>query len=318
MTSWIALVTSLPTENNTARMRAWRAIKATGSSALRDGVYLLPDRLGCRDAFDAVAAEVRAARGSAMVLGVSQPEGARFESLFERSEGYAALLAAISEAHSALDPGEPAAAAKQAAKLAKSFDALSEIDYFPGEPRRQAEQALREFEAAAREVASPGEPSAALGDIPRLDLRDYKGRTWATRKRPWVDRLASAWLVRRRIDPRAKFIWLDSLSKCPKSALGFDFDGAVFTHVGARVTFEALLASFGIHEPALKRLGAIVHYLDVGGIQPPEAAGLEAILSGLRGSHEDDDKLLAASLGVFDGLLAHFQQDPSIERKAKP
>ncbi|SEA52344.1 chromate resistance protein ChrB domain-containing protein [Acidovorax soli] len=317
MDSWITLITSLPTENATARMRAWRAIKATGSASLRDGVYLLPDRPACREAFEAIAADVQGSGGTALVLGASPSDAAEFEKLFDRSEAYAELLAGIADARLALDPEEPAAALKQSAKLAKAFDALSAIDYFPGEPRRQAEQALREFEAAARELASPGEPTASQGAIALLDPKDYKGRTWATRKRPWVDRLASAWLIRRRIDAKAKFLWLDAPSKCPKSALGFDFDGAAFTHVGARVTFEVLIASFGLDDAAMGRIGAIVHFLDVGGIQPPEAAGLEAVLSGLRSTFEDDDKLLAAAFGVFDGLLAHFQQDPT-SVKAKP
>jgi hypothetical protein len=88
--------------------------------------------------------------------------------------------------------------------------------------------------------------------------------------------------------------------------VGFDFDGANFSHVGGRVTFEVLLASFGLEQPALQRLGAVVHYLDAGGIQPAEAAGLEQILWGLRNSLLDDEQLLAAASGVFDALLAAF------------
>lgn len=317
MDAWITLITSLPTENATARMRAWRAIKTTGSASLRDGVYLLPDRPTCREAFKAIAADVQGSGGSAMVLGAWPSDSAEFEKLFDRSAAYAELLAGIADARAALDPKAPTAASKQSVKLAKAFDALSAIDYFPGEPRRQAEQALREFGAAARELACPGEPTASPGTIALLDPNGYKGRTWASRKRPWADRLASAWLIRRRIDAKAKFLWLDAPSKCPKTALGLDFDGAAFTHAGARVTFDVLLASFGIEEAALDRVGAIVHFLDVGGIQPPEAAGLEAVLSGLRSTFEDDDQLLAAAMGVFDGLLAHFQQDP-IAAKAKP
>lgn len=315
MSQWITLITSLPTENATARMRAWRAIKATGAAALRDGAYLLPERTACREAFEAIAADVQASGGTAIAMGSSPPPGMDFEALFDRSEAYAELLSGIAQARAGLSPDEPEAGVKLAAKLAKAFQALEAIDFFPGESKRQAQEALLELEAAARELASPGEPSAAQGPIPELDAKAFKGRTWATRKRPWVDRLASAWLIRRRIDPKAKFLWLDSPSKCPKSALGFDFDGAAFTHVGARVTFEVLLASFRLEEQELARLGSIVHFLDVGGIQPPEAAGLEAVLSGLRSTILDDDKLLAAAFGVFDGLLAHFNQEPPLTGK---
>jgi hypothetical protein len=97
--------------------------------------------------------------------------------------------------------------------------------------------------------------------------------------------MASAWLIRRFIDRKAKFLWLDEAKRCPKRALGFDFDGATFTHVGGRVTFEVLAASFGLDaDPALARIAAIVHFLDVGGVPVAEAPGIEAVLAGLRAS----------------------------------
>src|SRR3546814_6533704 len=83
-----------------------------------------------------------------------------------------------------------------------------------------------------------------------------------------VDRLACAWLIHRFIDSQARFLWLESPALCPADALGFDFDGATFTHIEARVSFEVLLASFGLDQPGLRRIGALVHYLDVGGVQP--------------------------------------------------
>lgn len=122
-----------------------------------------------------------------------------------------------------------------------------------------------------------------------------------------MDRLASAWLIRRFIDPEARFLWLKSAADCPKKALGFDFDGASFSHVGARVTFETLLASFDLETPALLRLGLLVHGLDVGGVLPPEAAGVERVLAGMRAAIADDDQLHLASAGVFEGLLTAFQ-----------
>lgn len=96
------------------------------------------------------------------------------------------------------------------------------------------------------------------------------------------------------------------IADCPADALGFDFDGATFTHVGARVTFEVLLTSFGLETPALQRFGALVHFLDVGGVQPPEAAGIEGTLAGLRDTILDDDQLFALASHIFDGLLASF------------
>jgi hypothetical protein len=125
-----------------------------------------------------------------------------------------------------------------------------------------------------------------------------------------VDRLASAWLIRRFIDPRAKFRWLKDVKRYPKAALGFDFDGATFTHVGARVTFETLLASFGLEsDPALVRLGSVVHCLDVGGVPVAEAAGIESVLRGMRAQIIDDNKLLAEASRIFDHLYLSYQKE---------
>jgi hypothetical protein len=134
-------------------------------------------------------------------------------------------------------------------------------------------------------------------------------RTWATRSRPWADRLACAWLIQRHIDPQARLLWLDDPQDCPAHALGFDFDGAHFSHVGAKVTFEVLIASFGWDSPAWQRLGGLVHFLDVGGIEPPEASGVERVLAGMCSAILDDDQLLMAVSGVFDGLLAAFEKE---------
>jgi hypothetical protein len=128
--------------------------------------------------------------------------------------------------------------------------------------------------------------------------------------------VASAWLIRRFIDPQARFKWLAKPSDCPKSALGFDFDGATFTHVGDRVTFQTLLVSFGLEDdPALRRLGALVHQLDVGGEPVPEAAGFEAVMAGARERLDDDDALLAEMTAVLDSLHAHFARAASKSQK---
>ena len=151
------------------------------------------------------------------------------------------------------------------------------------------------------------EPSARASAAGRFDRADYSGRRWATRKRPWVDRLASAWLIKRHIDPRASFVWLDKPAQCKGDMVGFDFDGAVFSHSAAGVTFQTLAASFDLADDAvIARLGDSVRYLDIGGVPTAEAKGLEAVLAGARESIDDDDKLLAAAMKVFDWLVAGY------------
>jgi hypothetical protein len=281
-------------------MRIWRALRALGCATLRDGVFLLPASAEHERSLRRVASEVLAAQGVADIYrldGRDESQRAQLVALFDRGADYAALMAAIGAA------GVPDA--KSLRGLRRELDALVAIDYFPGEARRQALEAF-----AALEAAAGGEPSPATGEIRRLAGADYQGRTWATRKNLWVDRMASAWLIRRFIDRKAKFLWLDNPRKCPKSALGFDFDHAAFTHVGGRVSFEVLAASFGLDgDPALARIAAIVHCLDVGGVPVAEAAGIAAVLTGLRAAAANDDKLLAEASRVFDGLYKNYQQE---------
>ncbi|WP_035052110.1 chromate resistance protein ChrB domain-containing protein [Andreprevotia chitinilytica] len=306
---WLTLILTLPTANATARMRIWRALKASGAAVLRDGVYLLPERDDCHSALAEIAEDIEANGGTAYLLQADGAIAATFPSLFDRTEDYAALLTAISETHAALNIDNALDTLKQFRKLGKTFAAIGATDFFPGEAQRQVDVALRALEVAANAILSPDEPHAATGAVARLNLVDYQGRIWATRARPWVDRLASAWLIRRFIDPAARFLWLASQADCPADALGFDFDGAAFSHIGAKVTFETLLASFALDQPALQRLGALVHYLDVGGIPPAEAGGVERVLAGLRNTISNDDQLLAAAGHIFDGLLAAFQPE---------
>ena len=303
---WLLLILTLPTENATARMRAWRALKVAGAAVLRDGVYLLPERAGHADALNAIAVDVRDQGGVAHVL---RTEHDGYEELFDRGDDYARLLAEVASCRAGLAADTAAEAMKQVRRLRKTLEQLQSIDFFAGEALRQATAAVDELDSDVRRLLAPDEPHAATQRISRLRAEDYHGRVWATRRRPWVDRLASAWLIRRFIDPQARFVWLKTVADRPKKAIGFDFDGATFSHVGARVTFETLLASFGLETPALLRLGALVHGLDAGGVLPPEAAGVERVLAGMRDSIADDDQLVLVANGVFEGLLASFEKD---------
>lgn len=309
MIIWLELVITLPTANATVRMRIWRMLKGAGAAVLRDGVYLLPERDDCRSTLAAAAAEVQAAGGSAYLLRVEESEGVPFAALFDRTADFAVLLDDVDQLRRTLSGATAAECLRQVRKLRRSFAALAGVDFFPGAAQAQAETALGELEQAAAGILAPDEPHPVAGAIPRRRVEDYRGRVWATRRRPWVDRLACAWLIRRCIDPQARFLWLESPADCPPEALGFDFDGAAFTHVGARVSFEVLLASFGLDRPALRRLGALVHYLDVGGVEPAEASGVACVLAGQRAAIADDDALFVVAAGVFEGLLIAFERE---------
>jgi len=305
MTHWLNLILALPSENATARTRIWRALKALGAASLRDGVWLLPQRAELEPLLAAQVREADAAGGQAWLLrvaGSAEHEGP-FISLFDRSADYAGLAAELAELAGQTDDALLRRGLRQ---VRKHLDGLIGIDYFPNPARAETERRLHGMEAELRQRQMASEPGFAEGEPERLDPALFQNQLWATRRNLWVDRLASAWLIRRFIDTQARFHWLVQPQACPPDALGFDFDGARFSHLGRRVTFETLLASFGLEgDAALKRLGALVHTLDVGGTAP-EAAGFEAMLKGLKSRISDDDTLLVEGGQLLDDLYAAF------------
>ncbi|MGW7232994.1 chromate resistance protein ChrB domain-containing protein [Pseudomonas fulva] len=308
MKDWALLILGLPTANTTERMRAWRTLKSSGAAVLRDGVYLLPYESDSISAFEEVERDVLGINGTAFLVKFTDEEQ-RFNSFFDRTDDYTKLLSDIAESRAEVTPDNALQVARQVRKLRKAYGQLTAIDFFPGPSKAQADAALRDLETSISRALSSDEPTPHEEVLAVLDRADYRGRTWATRKRPWVDRLACAWCIRRFIDPDARILWLEKPQDCPSDALGFDFDGARFSHTGQLVSFETLAASFALEEPGLKRLSAVVHYLDVGGSQPAEAAGIERVLAGLRDSILDDDQLTNVAGGIFDGLLTAFASE---------
>ena len=308
--AWLLLVTNLPGRNPTLRMRIWRALKAAGAGLLRDGAYLLPNRERSRQVLEEQGAEIKAAGGLVQVLSFdaeSPQQNAELMALFERTEDYAEAIERLDALKGELAKLTDPEARQRLAGITREVAAIVARDFFPGEPRKQMEGALGDAEAAVNARFAPDEPHAAHRKIQPRDRKDYRGRTWATRERLWIDRVASAWLIRRFIDPKAKFIWLERVKDCPKSAVGFDFDGAEFTHVDSKVTFEVLISSFNLaQDMGLARLGALVHHLDVGGIPIAEGPGFATIMAGARSIQPDDDALLKAVTPVLDSLYAGY------------
>ncbi|HET7200312.1 MAG TPA: chromate resistance protein ChrB domain-containing protein [Burkholderiales bacterium] len=309
---FLALLTSLPTGNATLRMRVWRALKNTGCGVLRDGVYLLPAEAPGAAALAEAESEVRAAGGFAMTVelnfrGATQLKHVR--ELFDRGEEYGALVARIGAAKGALQRLGKRKADTLVQRLRVSLAELAEIDFYPGAARLQAKDALSALEREVQGFFSGSEPHSAKGRVRRVDPAKYRNRTWATRKDPWVDRLASAWLIKRFIDRNARFEWIDGPRDRPRRAVGFDFDGAEFTHVGGRVTFEVLLASFGLDsDPALVSIGHAVHFLDIGGIPAADAKGLETLLKGIKAKARGDDALALGAAKAFDLFYSAYAQ----------
>ena len=307
--AWLVFIMSQPGKSPTPRIRLWRLLKGLGAAVLRDGVYLLPHRETLQQALEDQVQGVRTLGGVAYLLEVEPVTATdtHFQALFDRSEEYATLLATIAHLRVTLAETTEAPARRVLQQVRREHAALVAIDYFPGPAQAQSAQALAEAEAAVTRYFSPHEPQPLHTGIQHLERTAYRGKRWATRQQVWVDRVASAWLIRRFIDPEARFLWIHTPQDCPADAIGFDFDGAPFTHTEHRVTFEVLVASFDLAtDPALTRLGILVHSLDVGGVPVPEAAGFEAILTGVRASCADDDQILTAMTPILDALYAVF------------
>jgi hypothetical protein len=304
---WLVLTASLTGRAaSTARVRLWRALKDLGVGNLRDGVSLLPATAETRAAFDALAREVEAEGGTAWLLELpaqAPPVDEALIGLFDRSADYAELLQTLTRLGAEQPSWDEATARRELRQVEKALAEIQRVDFFPGVATERARAAVGALATEINRRFSPQEPSPGIGEVQRLDATALQGRLWATRRHLWVDRVASAWLIRRFVDPEARFLWVERPSDCPPDALGFDFDGAAFSHLGDKVTFEVLVASFGLDtDPGLTRLGQLVHYLDAGGLPVAEAPGFEAVLAGLREVAPDDDALLAEATPLLDAL----------------
>lgn len=308
---WLLFTTSLSGRSaSTSRVRVWRALRELGASTLRDGLSVLPARDDLHKKLIEIKTEIESVGGSSWLFSLPVQDNETQEQLaqsFNRDDDYQVFQETVARMHTDVTELDEVMASRRLRQLGRDFDAIVRADFFPGPAQKQAREALAELTTLLKTRFSPQEPSASSGQIQRLDRQDYQGRLWATRQHLWVDRVASAWLVQNFIDRDARFLWLEKPQQCPAKALGFDFDGAAFSHVGQRVTFEVLLASFALEQDrGLAQLARLVHYLDVGGPPIAEAAGFEAILAGLRESTGNDDELLNAVTPILNALHQRF------------
>jgi hypothetical protein len=311
---WLVFLLAEAGADASGRVRVWRALKTLGPAVLRDGVYLLPARPDLERSLAERRADVKRAGGQAYVftLEASPDDESALRQHFDRSAEFGTLVDGLRRFAGDDVPSLGETEARRAlVSLQREYKSLTARDYFPERAQDEATAALSLAEAAFAQRFSPGEPHAEHRDVPRLDRASYQNRVWATRERLWVDRVASAWLIRKFIDPKATFRWLSDVRDCPADALGFDFDGATFTHIGDLVTFEVLLHAFDLAtNDALLRLSALVHALDLAGTTySPEASGFETLLTGAREQSTTDDELVDAVFPVLDLLYAGFARD---------
>jgi hypothetical protein len=302
---WLLIVTRLPTDDPASRMRVLRTLESLGTAVMREGVYVLPDTPENRHALERLAQYVAQNAGIASVLRVESADAVQqeqLERLFDRSARYAELTKTIESLRVGYGVSDASALSRVLHKQRRELEAIVALDFFPTEARDRALRALAEAEAEVRQLMFP----AQAGGAARFD-ESVTGRTWATRRPLWADRLACAWLIRRFVDPDARLQWLDKGAACPAGALGYAFEGARFANSETRVTFEQMLAELGLAgNAALARIGGIVHFLEVRGTPVPEAAGVQTLLQGAVRRSVSDDELRREAEKTFDLLYEAY------------
>lgn len=313
---WLTLLVSLPPTPTRHRVGTWRKLKRMGAVALRDAVWILPDTPETLELFQWLVQEIQTARGEATLLRVDRIETMSDEqigALFHRALApeYEAVMRGCRELAVQVDRqraarrGTAGALKSKLERLKRELDRLAAIDYLESPLGRRARE---QWESLARRVrALEARPTAATGRR-RSDLPPA-GSTWVTRPRPHIDRIASAWLIKRFLDPQARFAFVDP-ADAAKKGIPFDILGAEFGHQADDCTFETLLKRARLTDRRLAVIAELVHEADLrdGKFMRTETAGLDLALRGLAAATQDDHELLERGMALFDGLYNVLKQ----------
>jgi hypothetical protein len=306
---WLFFLFNLPGTRASERVKVWRRLKKFGALQLKTSAYVLPDEPTHYERFQWLGKEVVDMGGEATLARVAELEGmprAAVVALFNnaRSKDYdeiaetLALLIKDQKARKA----NPDAFVNQLQKLKGRFQEIQAIDYFQcsrGEDVQMLFQKAAAFEA----------PTKKLVAAKRLQVADYKGKIWLTRPRPEIDRVGSAWLIRKFIDPEARFTFAEAPTAQP-AAIPYDILDVEFSHHGECCTFETLIDRFGIRDRAARILAELIHDADLEDdkFHRVEGFGVERIFKGWAKQGLSDQAILSKGFDCFDGLYAEFKR----------
>ena len=315
---WLLFIHQLPSQPSNLRVTTWRRLQQIGALPLKQAVYALPDTPEAREDFEWLRTEVKAAGGDAAVFAADTVDAWSDDALVEdfrraRQEAYEELARdveqALKRASIARRPkGTRAPALRRLLDIFRERLMVAEkIDFFGSAGRDRVLAMVRQLEDRIAGSGRPLPPSASPGKDRAVS---FQGRRWVTRPRPGVDRMASAWLIRRFVDREARFGFAADRESVPVEGVPFDMFGVEFSHRGEGCTFETLCAVFGLNEPALTRIAAIVHDLDLkdGKFGAPECATVGAMIDGLQLACQEDEALLAQGMTLFESLYRAFEQ----------
>jgi hypothetical protein len=339
---WLLFVHQLPSTPSHIRVRTWRRMQQIGALVIKQSVYVLPDSPGAREDFEWLKSEIEGAGGEASVFAADTVDSWSNDALVDefrraREEAYSDLAREAEKVLRRISAGGRREQGDRSARrelrrrakvtpprrliqqLRERLAAIERVDFFGSAGRDRVRTLLDQIEDRVSPV-----PRGAV-TTPTDRPTSYQGRTWVTRPRPGVDRMASAWLIRRFIDADAHFGFVADREAAPPDSIPFDMFGVEFTHRGDLCTFETLCATFHLVDPALASIGAIVHDLDLKDERfgTSEAPGVGAIIEGLRLTYEEDEALLTAGIGLFEALYRVLVQAERMKRprpvaKARP
>lgn len=321
--SWLILLFQFPQGAGSQRVKIWRRLQSMGAIAIKNSAYVLPKNEQSQEDFEWLLAELTAGGAGAALLEsrfISGMDDQDLRELFNeaRDGDYAALAEEIKSADQAHADAEPSgsealqASRQRLARARKRLADIEAIDFFGAAGHESAQASVRALE----ERLASREPPSAEGDdqMKESATADLSNRVWVTRRNVRVDRIASAWLIMRWIDPKAHFKFVTAKGYSPaKGEIRFDMFNAEFTHQGDQCTFEVLAGMAAPDDGALRSVGEIVHDIDLkdGKFGRPETEGIASLLSGLFASIEDDTQRIERGSALFDDLYRHFREAPA-------
>jgi len=319
LTPWLLFFYTVPAKPGNLRMKVWRRLLKMGAVSLKGSVYLLPASEDHLEALHWLAEEVAGLGGEAAFVKAERIETMGHEEVIalfnaQRQSEYAPLEAALENLEVQLGSLEqqPDVEGWEAGqgifrKLLKGYRAIRNLDFFHSPGGSALQKRLELFEERLKQLTAQPQPTGSEPPGPKRK-EEYRDRVWMTRKNPFVDRMASAWLIRRFIDPGARFEFPEEGRKPYETpgAVSFDVPGGDFSHHRDRCTFEVLAEAFGLRSKALGKMAEVVHELDLkdGKFPNPLAAGVESILTGIRKTAAGDLESLEEGIKVFERLYA--------------
>lgn len=315
---WLIFFYTVPSRPVSNRMRVWRKLNKAGAVQMKGAVYVLPFNDEHYELLQWLVSEIAAMKGEgafARIEHIDTMKDSEIVALFDqqRANDYAVMGKVLDDLERRLGSIQKGAKAQnikgiseQLKRIRRDFDDIRGIDFFSSKEGTSLSERIRQADAALKALSGVDTMKETHLAVAQKKAADYQGKVWTTRKSPFIDRMASAWLIRRFIDGNAFFDFIDEkdLDKIGKGATTFDVRGGEFTHVGDLCTFEVLVKSFGFKDKTLKKMAEIVHDLDTKDekYKSAEAKGLEDILIGIRKTARDDRDALEKGMQVFEML----------------